>query len=415
MSSERKPPDDRELEDFLAGLHPVGKAYREASKGQGAPPELDAAILGAAREAVQTRRAVTRRPRWVQPVAVAATLALSLGILMNLWRDPVTREQMAPTAADVDLQRAKEDSLKEGADAALPARKAEQASAAAGALRDAAPPAELGAAAGAMLDGEVDAKANYSRSFRRPIDEEQKKSKAFSRPDGGPPGAAAGVAQAEPPKPAPRREAPKSAAESRPEPAARSSTGFVPEPPLPVQSAPAAAPPPPPASAPNPQTAAPPPSNSAAQDSAAGAAGPGYEWSLQVAPEKPEKPEKPAKDERQQSSEKLDAMAKQRSRRDADRATAGSSLGSVAAPSAPASKAAPATTPANKAVEQESRERDSADDSLSTAPPDVWIRRIRDLRERGDEKSAGDLLNRFRSQYPDYVLPEDLRILLEQR
>jgi hypothetical protein len=96
MSSERKPPDDRELDDFLAGRHPVGRAYREVSDEETAPRELDDAILRMARE----HAAATpprRRPRWLQPLAVAATLALSLGVLMNIWRDPVLREQAAPT------------------------------------------------------------------------------------------------------------------------------------------------------------------------------------------------------------------------------------------------------------------------------------------------------------------------------
>lgn len=101
MSSDRKLPDDRELEDFLAGKHPVGRAYREASENQTAPRELDDAILRMAREHAAQSKAETvapirRRPRWLQPLAVAATLALSLGVLMNIWRDPSLRDQVAP-------------------------------------------------------------------------------------------------------------------------------------------------------------------------------------------------------------------------------------------------------------------------------------------------------------------------------
>lgn len=96
MSSERQPPDDRELEDFFAGRHPVGRAYREASENDAAPTELDAAILAAARESVRTR--IVRRLRWVQPVALAATLVLGLSVLMNVWRDPQTRERIVPAA-----------------------------------------------------------------------------------------------------------------------------------------------------------------------------------------------------------------------------------------------------------------------------------------------------------------------------
>lgn len=99
MSSERKPPDDRELDDFLAGKHPVGRAYREVSEHETAPRELDDAILRMAREhAAPKADAVTprRRPRWVQPVALAATLALSLSVLINIWREPSLRQQAVP-------------------------------------------------------------------------------------------------------------------------------------------------------------------------------------------------------------------------------------------------------------------------------------------------------------------------------
>lgn len=101
MSSERKVPDDRELEDFLAGKHPVGRAYRETSENQTAPRELDDAILRMAREHASRSMPeagvpIRRRPRWLQPLAVAATLALSLGVLMNIWRDPSLRDQVAP-------------------------------------------------------------------------------------------------------------------------------------------------------------------------------------------------------------------------------------------------------------------------------------------------------------------------------
>lgn len=98
MSSEHdRKPDDRELDEFLAGRSRIGSAYREASQQDSAPAELDAVILAHARAAVATP--LRRRPRWLQPMALAATLALSLGVLLNLWRDPVTREQIAPEAA----------------------------------------------------------------------------------------------------------------------------------------------------------------------------------------------------------------------------------------------------------------------------------------------------------------------------
>lgn len=98
MSSEHHPPpDDRELEDFLAGRHPVGRAYRAGTEQDTAPRELDDAILRMARaHAATTAQSSPRRPRWLQPLAIAATLALSLGVLMNIWREPTLREQVAP-------------------------------------------------------------------------------------------------------------------------------------------------------------------------------------------------------------------------------------------------------------------------------------------------------------------------------
>ncbi len=400
MSSERKMPDDKELEDFLAGLHPVSKAYNEASKDECAPPELDAAILSAARDAVRVRR-VTRRPRWVQPVAVAATLAVSLGVLMNLWRDPATRQQMAPTAAESELERAKQASLKEEADTALSESKAEEtpAVAPAPASRDAAPRAQAGVPAGAALADEVDRREDFEHSFRRPLEDTEKKSKAFA-------GTQSEVLAAPPgvPRPEPRRDPAKPGTEAGPESSTRPSTGFVPEPPPAMKAAPAAAAPPPPPFPTTPGLGAQPPSNSVEPSTAgAGAARP------EVYDRMDDVPPAAAKDDRQQTHDKLEAMAKERSRRDVD----GAAIGSMSAPSAPASRSAPVMPPpADKAVQQESREADSAEDSFATAPPDVWIRRIRDLRERGEEKSARDLLNSFRSRYPDYVLPQDLRAFL---
>lgn len=102
MSSESKRPiDDRELDDFLAGQHPVGRAYREASQHDTAPRELDDAILAASRESVQPRP--RPRPRWLQPFALAATLVLGVSVLINLWRDPALREQALTTAPASDI------------------------------------------------------------------------------------------------------------------------------------------------------------------------------------------------------------------------------------------------------------------------------------------------------------------------
>lgn len=83
-------PDDRELEDFLAGRHPLSRAYRDAAQQEGAPPELDADILAAARDAAR-QPIPRRRPRWLQPMAFAATLALGVAALLQLRHEPAVQ------------------------------------------------------------------------------------------------------------------------------------------------------------------------------------------------------------------------------------------------------------------------------------------------------------------------------------
>lgn len=93
MSSERlhppphPPPDDSELDDFLAGCSPISAAYREASRGEHAPPELDAAVMAAARAAPAARTGA-RRPRWLPFAAAAASLVLGVSVLTEVWRTP---------------------------------------------------------------------------------------------------------------------------------------------------------------------------------------------------------------------------------------------------------------------------------------------------------------------------------------
>lgn len=107
MSSERQPPDDRDLEAFLAGRGRISQAYGVAKDEDTAPAELDAAILEMAR--AEARRKIVRRPRWLAPLALAATLALSLSVLMTIWRDPVLRDQtgveLIPEPAEIPTLR----------------------------------------------------------------------------------------------------------------------------------------------------------------------------------------------------------------------------------------------------------------------------------------------------------------------
>lgn len=102
---ERKAPDDQLLEDFLEGRSPTSRAWREAMRGESAPPELDDAVLGMAREEI--RAAATRPPsrdrfrdrRW--PFALAAVLVLSFSTLLTIVQDPVAHKDAMMVPQDV--------------------------------------------------------------------------------------------------------------------------------------------------------------------------------------------------------------------------------------------------------------------------------------------------------------------------
>lgn len=91
---DRRPPDDRELEDFLAGRGPHHARYRAAS-AERAPETLDAAVLAQARAAVATARA-PRRSRWRLPLSIAATLVLGVGLVSRLQHEAPPPGEPAP-------------------------------------------------------------------------------------------------------------------------------------------------------------------------------------------------------------------------------------------------------------------------------------------------------------------------------
>lgn len=116
---ERQPPDDRMLDDFLAGRSPVSRAWRDATRDDAAPPEMDQAVLGLAREElrkpVPVARDRFRDRRW--PFALVAVLVLSFSTLLKITQDPATLKDAmmvgpdvgpvvpasAPVAADAEL------------------------------------------------------------------------------------------------------------------------------------------------------------------------------------------------------------------------------------------------------------------------------------------------------------------------
>jgi hypothetical protein len=94
-------PDDRLLDEFLAGHSEVSQAYRAASDDT-APAALDSAVMQMASEAA--RRPPAHSARWRLPLAAAAVLVLSFGSLQLIREEPAARratlmEAEAPTVA----------------------------------------------------------------------------------------------------------------------------------------------------------------------------------------------------------------------------------------------------------------------------------------------------------------------------
>ncbi len=93
--AERKK-DDQLLDDYLRGDSPLSRVYRETGREE-PPAHLDAAILAQAKAAVGTHR---RKPRWFMPLSLAATVVLSVGVVLLMSREgvtPVPMETPSPT------------------------------------------------------------------------------------------------------------------------------------------------------------------------------------------------------------------------------------------------------------------------------------------------------------------------------
>ena len=73
--SDRRLPDDRELDEFLAGRNDVSRRYREARPHETAPPELDQPVFERARLALELERRARRR-RIVVPLSLAASVVV---------------------------------------------------------------------------------------------------------------------------------------------------------------------------------------------------------------------------------------------------------------------------------------------------------------------------------------------------
>ncbi len=95
--AERKQ-DDRLLDEYLRGDSALARAYRETGREE-PPAHLDAAILAQARAATAPRRG--GKPRWLMPLSLAATVVLSIGVVLLMSKPGVAPEPMEvpPSAA----------------------------------------------------------------------------------------------------------------------------------------------------------------------------------------------------------------------------------------------------------------------------------------------------------------------------
>jgi hypothetical protein len=111
-------PDDKALNEYLGGNSPYSARYREL-EADDVPPELDAAILTRAKEAIATQsthRQLGRWRRWSVPATLAATfvLVVSLAIQSNM---PLTS---ADIPQEIQEERAEESTVT--VDLTLPAQ-----------------------------------------------------------------------------------------------------------------------------------------------------------------------------------------------------------------------------------------------------------------------------------------------------
>ncbi len=84
------PPDDHELEQFLARRSELSRLHRASTEGEGAPPELDAPVLAQAQAELRRSLARGRRlPRWSAPLAVAASLVLVVSLAWMAQQQPL--------------------------------------------------------------------------------------------------------------------------------------------------------------------------------------------------------------------------------------------------------------------------------------------------------------------------------------
>ncbi len=79
--------DDKRLDEYLRGDSPLTRAYRDLGREEPSS-SLDARILAQARGEKAAPRG--GKPRWLMPLSLAATVVLSVGIVLLMTRQGVT-------------------------------------------------------------------------------------------------------------------------------------------------------------------------------------------------------------------------------------------------------------------------------------------------------------------------------------
>lgn len=111
MSSDHRKPEDEDVDAFMRGEDATSRAYAETRHTQ-PPADLDTAVLKLAHSAARTNSAQSRLRRWQRPLSLAAVLALSMGVLLQLWKEPDVRN---PVVAREELSRAESEVTAAGA------------------------------------------------------------------------------------------------------------------------------------------------------------------------------------------------------------------------------------------------------------------------------------------------------------
>ncbi len=79
--------DDKRLDEYLRGDSPLTRAYRETGREEPSA-SLDARLLAEARGENAAPRG--GKPRWLMPLSLAATVVLSVGIVLFMTRQGAT-------------------------------------------------------------------------------------------------------------------------------------------------------------------------------------------------------------------------------------------------------------------------------------------------------------------------------------